>query len=107
MAITYALSLSSLLNGLLGSFIETEKEMVSVERINEYTEGNILPQEGQHGQNQFPGELKGKIEFKDVYMRYSEDTAFALDKVNFVVKPGARAAIIGRTGSGKSSIFHV
>ncbi|KAJ1360541.1 Multidrug resistance-associated protein 7, partial [Parelaphostrongylus tenuis] len=36
LAITYALSLTGLLNGLLGSFIETEKEMISVERIDDY-----------------------------------------------------------------------
>ena len=38
LAITYALSTTSLLNGLLGSFVETEKEMVSVERIAEYVD---------------------------------------------------------------------
>lgn len=38
LAITYALSFTNLLNGLLSSFIETEKELVSVERINEYIE---------------------------------------------------------------------
>jgi ABC-type multidrug transport system fused ATPase/permease subunit len=37
LAISYALSLTNLLNSLLSSFIETEKELVSVERIVDYT----------------------------------------------------------------------
>lgn len=38
MAISYALSITSLLSGLLQAFTETEKEMVAVERINDYVE---------------------------------------------------------------------
>lgn len=43
MAITYALSMTNLLNSLLSSFIETEKELVSVERIVDYIEN--IPEE--------------------------------------------------------------
>lgn len=38
LAISYALSMTSLLSGLLQSFTETEKEMVAVERITSYIE---------------------------------------------------------------------
>lgn len=38
LAITYALSTTNLLNSLLSSFVETEKELVSVERICDYIE---------------------------------------------------------------------
>lgn len=38
LAITYALSMTNLLNSLLCSFIDTEKELVSVERIVDYVE---------------------------------------------------------------------
>lgn len=38
MAITYALNTTNLLNSLLSSFVETEKELVSVERICDYIE---------------------------------------------------------------------
>lgn len=38
LAISYALSITSLLSGLLQAFTETEKEMVAVERLSEYIE---------------------------------------------------------------------
>uniref|UniRef100_A0AC34QIF0 Uncharacterized protein n=1 Tax=Panagrolaimus sp. JU765 TaxID=591449 RepID=A0AC34QIF0_9BILA len=71
LAIAYALSMNNLLNSLLCSFIETEKELVAVERVVDYIE-DIPKEETNHEKEQ-------------------------VDKL--------LVAIIGRTGSGKSSIF--
>lgn len=38
LAITYALSVTGLLNGVVNAFTETEREMIAVERINQYIE---------------------------------------------------------------------
>jgi ATP-binding cassette subfamily B protein len=48
--------------------------------------------------------LAGKIEFKDVSFVYPDTGINALKQVSFVVNPGEMVAIIGRTGSGKSTI---
>ena len=48
--------------------------------------------------------LDGGIEFKNVIFRYPGSTARALDDVSFKINPGERVAIIGRVGSGKSTI---
>ena len=48
--------------------------------------------------------LAGGIEFKNVIFRYPGSTVRALDSVNFRIEPGERVAIIGRVGSGKSTI---
>ncbi len=48
--------------------------------------------------------LKGKIEFRDVSFSYSGDSARALDDVSFTIEPGERVAILGKNGSGKSTI---
>ncbi len=48
--------------------------------------------------------LAGGIEFRNVIFRYPGATARALDDVSFKVAPGERVAIIGRVGSGKSTI---
>jgi ATP-binding cassette subfamily B multidrug efflux pump len=48
--------------------------------------------------------LAGKIEFKNVSFVYPDTGINALKQVSFVVNPGEMVAIIGRTGSGKSTI---
>jgi len=48
--------------------------------------------------------FKGKIEFKDVCFNYPNTEIPALTDVNFVINPGEKVAMIGRIGSGKSTI---
>lgn len=51
--------------------------------------------------------IKGRIEFVGVNLRYRTNLPLALENVSFCIEPGMRVAIIGRTGSGKSSLLHV
>ncbi len=48
--------------------------------------------------------LNGKIEFREVSFAYEGQTARALDEVSFTIEPGERVAILGKNGSGKSTI---
>jgi len=48
--------------------------------------------------------FKGKIEFRNVSFKYPEADILALDNVSFTINPGEKVAIIGRIGSGKSTI---
>lgn len=48
--------------------------------------------------------FQGKIEFKDVCFNYPGTEVPALTNVSFVINPGEKVAIIGRIGSGKSTI---
>lgn len=50
-------------------------------------------------------DIKGKIEFRDVCFSYQK--APVLHNVSFVIEPGQKAAFIGATGSGKSTIMNL
>lgn len=49
-------------------------------------------------------ELKGEIEFRNVTFRYEVDAEPVLKNVSFTAKPGETIAIVGETGSGKSTL---
>ncbi|WP_423149413.1 ABC transporter ATP-binding protein [Rubrolithibacter danxiaensis] len=51
--------------------------------------------------------ISGKIEFRNVTFIYPDTGIKALDNVSFVVEPGEFLALIGRTGSGKSTIANL
>ena len=51
--------------------------------------------------------IKGEIEFKNVSFKYAKDLPYALKDISFKIEPGKTLAILGRTGSGKSSIVNV
>ncbi len=48
--------------------------------------------------------LEGKIEFKDVSFKYPETSKGALEKVSFTINAGEKVGLIGRNGSGKTTI---
>lgn len=51
--------------------------------------------------------LSGRIEFREVTFSYPGQKARALDEVSFVIDPGERVAVLGRNGSGKSTIVRL
>lgn len=105
LAISYALSISGLLGGVLNAFAETEQEFVAVERINQYCrlerepmfEGSIAPPYG------WP--CQGVICFDNVHMAYRNNLDYSLKGVNINTECCEKIGIVGRTGAGKTSIF--
>jgi ATP-binding cassette subfamily B protein len=51
-----------------------------------------------------PAPLRGELCFHDVRFAYNEDTPEVLRGITFTLKPGSVLALVGRTGSGKSTI---
>lgn len=62
------------------------------------------PSEGKAETPLRPGKIDGKIEFRNVDFRYPGQAEKALAGVSFTINPGERVAILGRVGSGKSTI---
>lgn len=80
-----------------------QRAAASQKRINEFlkTQPEIISgTEDKH-------ELKGSIKFNNVSFHYTDTGIEALKNVSFEAKPGEFLAIIGRTGSGKSTIANL
>jgi ATP-binding cassette subfamily C protein LapB len=62
------------------------------------------PAEGPEGEGLKLSNVKGRIEFRNVSFRYPGAPERALESLNFTVEPGEHVALLGRVGSGKSTI---
>lgn len=51
--------------------------------------------------------MKGKIEFKNVSFKYPTKENYALEDINFTIEEGQTLAIVGKTGSGKTTIVNL
>jgi len=84
----------------------TQQAAASQKRINEFlnTAPTITnPVAGNH-QSSTPARLRGHIQFKNVSFVYPDTGIKALEQVSFEIFPGQKLAIVGRTGSGKTTI---
>nr|XP_012137463.1 PREDICTED: multidrug resistance-associated protein 7 isoform X2 [Megachile rotundata] len=104
LVVTYTLSITGLLSGVVNAFTETEREMIAVERVKQYLEN--VPVETIKGDNPpYAWPSQGVVEFKDVVLKYREHLVPSLNGVSFVTRPAEKIGIVGRTGAGKSSLF--
>lgn len=62
------------------------------------------PVEGPSGEAFKLSKPRGEIEFRNVSFRYPDTAEKALDGVSFTIKPGEHVALLGRVGSGKSTV---
>lgn len=104
-AITY---LAQILHGItfMANIFQTfSRAKASADRINEVLKSPDIITDGQGAKEQ---DIKGAIEFKNVSFAYPEsDGECVLENISFKVNPGETLAIIGATGSGKSSLVHL
>ena len=75
----------------------------SQKRINEF----LKSQPTVVNTNQFNTKILGKISFKDVHLKYVDTGIEALKGISFEIENGKTLAIIGKTGSGKSTILEL
>ena len=100
--ITYNISMLIIINSIFKCFIEFDNSLISIDSMFQYkdqlpesTEGTIQPINS------------GLIQFKNVYLRYSERLDYALKDLNLTFPSCSKTAIVGRSPAGKSSIFNI
>lgn len=82
------------------------RAQVSANRINEILEKEPRIKDNENTKK-FDNSKKGLVEFKNVSFRYPDADAEILTDINFTAEPGKTTAIIGSTGSGKSTIVNL
>ncbi|XP_063983102.1 ATP-binding cassette sub-family C member 4-like [Diachasmimorpha longicaudata] len=124
LAITSITSITSLLQWGVRQYAEVLNQMMSVERVLEYSllvpedtadhvdsaKGGKIRKEAKQNEKSTVSKpvnwpTEGSIVFKHVFMRYSDDTPAVLNDVDFVIAPREKIGIVGRTGAGKSSMI--
>ncbi|XP_029155458.1 multidrug resistance-associated protein 4-like isoform X2 [Nylanderia fulva] len=107
LAISQVLILCGMVQYGIRQTAETITQMTSVERVLQFTE---LEKEGpfesnptDKPSNDWPA--KGEIKFDCVSLRYVESKPPVLKSLNFIIEPGMKVGIVGRTGAGKSSLI--
>lgn len=103
--IMYILMLGDMSGMLLFSVSAVMKEASSVERIQDFTEIKELEDVLYKDNVPVNWPNKSSIEFRDLDIRYRDGLPLVLKALNLTVKGGEKLGIIGRTGSGKSTLF--
>lgn len=100
---SYAMQVISSFLMLAIIFIMYPRASISADRINEVLDTKCKIKDGKISE----GKAKGKVEFKNVSFKYSDSDEYVLKDVSFTADPGMTVAIIGSTGSGKSTLINL
>ncbi|CAF0918354.1 unnamed protein product [Adineta ricciae] len=105
LAITYSMQITQTLNWLVRMASDVETNIVSVERIDEYTQLSLeAPWEISEKKPPPNWPTRGEIQINNLSTKYRDNLELVLKDITINVQPGEKVGIIGRTGSGKSSL---
>lgn len=99
---SYAMQVIMAFTMLTMMFIMLPRVMVSARRINEVLDTEISLKDGNL---EIPDtNVQGQIEFRNVSFKYPDAGGYVLENISFTAEAGQTVAIIGSTGSGKSTL---
>jgi ATP-binding cassette subfamily C (CFTR/MRP) protein 2 len=106
LSLSYGLALNSGIYWVVWLFAQLEQDMVSVERVQQYTD---LPSEAPLViEDRKPSQgwpQQGGISVQGLQLRYRADSPLVLKGLTFTVRGGEKLGVVGRTGSGKTSLI--
>ncbi|GER46093.1 multidrug resistance-associated protein 5 [Striga asiatica] len=106
LAVTYGLNLNARLSRWILSFCKLENKIISIERIHQYCQ---IPSEApaliDDSRPPLTWPENGTIELVDLKVRYKESLPVVLHGVTCTFPGGKKIGIVGRTGSGKSTLI--
>ena len=106
LVLAYSVRITGHLMWLVRNFTATEAAMNSVERVLHY--GSAVPQEAPSRMDSDPPlswPTAGAIRVTDLCVRYRPGLPLVLKGLSFVVGAGEKIGVVGRTGSGKSTLM--
>ena len=102
---SYAMQVIMAFTMLTMMFIMLPRVLVSAHRINEVLDTDISLKDGSL---EIPDtNVQGQIEFRNVSFKYPDAGDYVLENISFTVEAGQTVAIIGSTGSGKSTLINL
>lgn len=100
LSVSYSLTVTTVLSLLVKMYSDYETNVVSVERLLEYTRTPIEPEDEEEPSDpDWPA--KGEILFDNFGARYRPELELVLNKFNLKVNPVEKLGLVGRTGAGK------
>jgi ATP-binding cassette, subfamily B, bacterial len=90
------------IGGLLGVQLEVQSSLALFDRIFEYLDERVDVIEG----GRTLASAQGEVRLDGVWFRY-DDAAWTLQDVSFTVAPGTKTALVGETGSGKTTCAYL
>jgi len=101
----YSLSFWGVLNWGIRVWSEVEARMTSMERIKFYSSVAQEPSVTAGGSVPEVWPTRGEVRFDNVHARYADHMPMVLKGLTFTAAAGSKVGIVGRTGSGKSTVF--
>ena len=95
----------------IGSLLNVQADLQTstalFDRVFEYLDLPVEIDERDQPVTLDPAETRGEVEFRQVRFRYEEGGAVTLHEINFVAAPGSKVAVVGETGSGKTTLGYL